>query len=117
MPASAQVVRPVLGRIRHRLANQRVRGEVEDGLDVAFGQHAGGLVTDRGADERRVVRYRVLVAGGQVVEHRHVMPGREQVHGDYAADIPGAAGNQEPHPVALPSASPVFPGRPRLRKR
>jgi hypothetical protein len=67
---------------------------VQHGLDVAFGQHAGGLVSDRAADERRAVRYRVLVPGGKVVEDRHIMPGSEQVRGDHAADVPGAAADQ-----------------------
>ena len=96
---AAQVVRPVLGRVRHRLADQRLGGEVQHRLD-AVGQHLGGAVAQRALDERGAGRHRVGVPGGQVVEHGDLVPGRDQLRGDDAADVSGTAGDEHSHEQA-----------------
>ncbi len=97
---AAQVGRPVLGRLRHRLADQRLRREVQDRLG-AVGQDLGGAVTHRALDERGPGRHRVGVPGGQVVEHRDLVSGRDELRGHHASDVPGAAGDEHFHEVAF----------------
>ena len=50
----------------------------------------------------------VRVAGGQVVEHGHLVPSVGEHGSDHAADVTGAAGDEQPHraSLGLTSASP-----------
>ena len=98
---AAQVVRPVLGRVRHRLADQRLGREVQHRLG-AVGEHLGGAVAQRALDERGAGRHGVGEPGGQVVEHRDVVPGRDQLPGHDAADVAGPAGDEHSHVIRPP---------------
>ena len=95
-----------------RLADQYWAGSATDSptsdfaakcrtASIAVGQHLGGAVAQRALDERGPGRHRVGVPGGQVVEHGDLMPGRDQLRGDDAADVPGAAGDEHSHKASL----------------
>jgi len=74
--------------------------ETGDKLTVSFqtvGQHLSGAVAQRALDEHGPGRHRVGVPGGQVVEHRDLMPGRHELRGDDAADVSGTAGDDDLH--------------------
>ena len=76
----------------HRLADQRLRREVQHRLH-AVGQHLGGRLTQRALDDVAPAAPR-RVAGGQVIEHGDLVAGRQERCGDDAPDIPGAAGDE-----------------------
>ena len=85
----------------------RLRGEVDDGIDVADELLDQCAVTDvalRKA-EVRALRHRVEVADvacvGQLVEHHHAVLGvvGERLAYELTADEPGAAGDEQSHAV------------------
>src|SRR6185437_4520542 len=65
------------------------------------GEYLGGAVAQRALDERDAGRHGVGEPGGQVVEHRDVVPGRDQLPGHDAADVTGPAGDEHSHVASL----------------
>ena len=90
------VVADVEERLAHRLADQRVRGEVQDTVKAEAPEQAVdsvpiGKIAD---DELGVVVDRLAVPLLEVVEDNDTVPARQQVDDDVAADIAGAAGHE-----------------------
>src|SRR5699024_6166074 len=81
-----------------RFAHQRHRGEVQDGVEGPVrGEHTGGVRADLPVHELGAGGDRLTVTGGQIVEHHDLVAEVEQPGGDHAADIAGAAGDQDSH--------------------
>ena len=76
---------------------------MDNGVDPMRGDQRGHarLVSDIADDERRARRHRPVEAGGQIIEHHGLLSGLEEGVNHVAADVPGAAGNQDRH-VANP---------------
>ena len=94
----AQVVLPVQGGLGHGLADQRLGREVQHRVH-AVGQQRRG-VPDAAADKGCAGRHRVLVPGGQVVQHRDLVALGHQQRANDTADVPGTAGDQQLHPAS-----------------
>ena len=73
------------------------------------GQDRLRIVPDRPPDEFRRGGHGVRVAGGQVVEHDHLVPGPGQEGSDHAADVAGASGDEQPHRASW-DLMPASPG-------
>jgi hypothetical protein len=59
------------------------------------GNHS--IVAGVADDERNVARYRPFESGGQVVKHDHALAAFDEGVDHVAADITGAAGDQDGH--------------------
>ena len=59
------------------------------------------LIADVADDERHARRHRPVEAGGEVVEHDHALAGVDQRVDHVAADVAGAAGDQDRHAGCL----------------
>ena len=72
---------------------------MDDGIDVVLGDDRADqfLVADIADKQQRVGRQRGTEAGRQVVQHDHWLAGVGQRVNHVAADIPGAAGDQNGH--------------------
>jgi hypothetical protein len=91
----AGVVAVVLERILAGLRHDGVRGEVHDRVDVVLREDARHEVAITGvADDELAVRHRLAKAGGQVVERHDALAGRAELAHDVAADVAGAAGDE-----------------------
>jgi hypothetical protein len=76
---------------------------MDNGVDPMRGDeraHAR-LVPSIAYDERRARRHRPVEAGGQIIEHHGLLSGLEEGVNHVAADVAGAAGDQDGH-VASP---------------
>jgi hypothetical protein len=69
---------------------------VQHRLGPDVGQH-GRRVVQRGLHERGPVGDGVGVAGGEVVEHGDGVAVLDEGGGDHAADVAGAAGDENAH--------------------
>ena len=93
--AAHHVVVPVDLRRCDRLSHQRLRREVEDGLD-AVGENVLGLGDGR-VHERGTVRDGIGVPCVEVVQHDDLVPRLEQLGRHDRPDVPGTAGDQKLH--------------------
>ncbi len=93
------VVEVVAERIGDRFRHHDRAGEMDDGVDAMASTAAGDqrLVADVALDETRPVRHRPAEPGRQIVEHHDLLAGVEQLEHHVAADIAGAAGDQNAH--------------------
>jgi hypothetical protein len=75
----AEVVAEILAGQRHRFLDAEERGEVHDGVEFLRAQHAieRGAVAEVAGFEV-AAQHRVAIAGGEIVEHSHVVPAGEQ---------------------------------------
>ncbi len=78
------------------------RGEVDDGVGTGEGGIEGFVVEDRAFDEAQVVGVDEsvdvgAVAGGEVVDHRHLAPVRQQCPAQVAPDEPRSACDHDSH--------------------
>ena len=91
----AGVVAIVFERVADRFRDHGVGGEVHDGVDAVVGQHPGhqGLVP-RIAHHQFGALHRLPEAGGEVVQHHHLLACVHQLPHDVAADVAGAAADQ-----------------------
>ena len=99
------VVAVVLCRVAHQFLDRDVRGEMEHGGESALLEQAGKARTvGEVADDQFGIEHRPRMAGGQVVVRHHRIRGRAQQTHHVAADVPGAARDQDRpargHPVA-----------------
>ena len=96
---SIDVVTKIFGRIHHRLAHQRVGGEVHHGVGSGLAQSGGDLLglLQVPENERHAGIDRFAVSLGEIVEYRHFMAEIEHLLYADAADIAGAAGNKNLH--------------------
>jgi hypothetical protein len=76
---------------------------MNDGVDGFIAQKPADklLIAAFADDERHVRGDRPVVAGGQIVEHDHALAGLEKLEHHMAADIAGAAGDQDCHGFGL----------------
>jgi hypothetical protein len=72
---------------------------VEHPVEAGLRREHLGRVVDRRPHERGLRRYRHRVARAQVVEHDHFVAGVEEHPADDAADVSGAAGDEQFHVV------------------
>ncbi len=91
----AGVVTVVLEGLGDRLRHDRMRGEVQNGVDAVLEQQPRDerpvpSVTD---DQRRVLDC-AAEAGGQIVEYHDGVAARPKLPGDVAADVAGAPGHE-----------------------
>ncbi len=95
--------------LAHRLAHLGERGHVHDGLAVVRAQRLreARTVAHVALLERRVRGHRCAVAAEQVVVHGHVVAAPQQPAHDHAADVPGSAGDHDPHLVRSFSGEPA----------
>jgi hypothetical protein len=107
--AALDVVGVVGQGLGHRLAHGLEAGEVDDGADLVRLQGVGeqGGVAHVAFDQRQglagegvqALRH-VGLAVAEVVEQHDVVPGLGQRHGRVAADVAGAAGEEDVHGVS-----------------
>jgi len=91
----------------HRLAHLGQRCHVDDGVAVGVlerGAHQH-RVADVPFDERRPGRDGRAVTPRQVVVDGHRVAARQKARGDHAADVAGAAGDQDVHEAMLTGRS------------
>src|SRR5262249_17866639 len=90
----------VLERIADRLGNDRVSGEMHDGVDAMLGEELrdDGTIA-RVADDEPAVQDGRAKSRIQVVEDDDVFVAFAQLSDDVAADISRAAGHQNGHRV------------------
>ncbi len=95
------VVAVVAERIGDRLGHHDRAGEVNDRVDAVFLDQRGdqGLIADVADLELGARRHRPREPGGQIVEHHHGLAGVDERVDHVAADVAGAAGNQDRHAV------------------
>ena len=92
----AGVVAVILERIAHRFRYDGIGGEVHDGIDLVLSQHAvHQLAVADVADDQRRIAHRLAKAGVEIVEHHHALAARLQLQQHMAADVAGAAGDQD----------------------
>src|SRR6516164_4682421 len=96
-----RVVAVVAKRIADRVGHDDRGGEMDDGVDLVFCNQRRYLrlvpaVTD---DEHGPPRHRPIETGGEIVEHHHPLAGIDERMNHVAADITGAAGDQDRHAV------------------
>ena len=103
---------PVELRLADGLAHERERREVQDALDVPAREDRTQSITvaDVGLDEGSALRNGRAMAPAEVVDDDHVVAILNQLLGDDAADVAGAAGDHELHeagqsrrPLGVPS--------------
>ncbi len=96
----AGVVPVVLQRVGNRLGHDRMRGKVQHGLHLVLAQHFEHLVAvPHVAYHQRCIQHCLPEAGAQIVEHYHRLTASTQLQDDVAADVAGAAGNQDRGPI------------------
>jgi hypothetical protein len=94
-----RVVAVVAERIANRVWHDDRGCEMDYGVDPMRGNeraHAR-LVSGIADDERRARRHRTVEAGGQIIEHHGLLSGLEEGVNHVAADVAGAAGDQDRH--------------------
>ena len=93
------VVAVIAERIAHRIRHHDRGGEMDDRLDVMLADELRHqrLVAGLADDERHAFGDRPAMAGGQIVEHDDAFAGIGQFQHHLAADIAGAAGDQNRH--------------------
>ena len=93
---TAQVVHKVLGRVLHRLADERKGGEVHHRVEAALpAQRDDPVAVGKVSfDELRAGIDRVAVAGYERVEDRDLVAHVEKILHTGAADVSGSAGYQ-----------------------
>jgi hypothetical protein len=96
------VVAPVLRRVRHRLADVRVRREVEHGIEPPAAEDAVQRRPVRQVSDDQLAGNRVGVAVHQIVEDGHLVPGVQQRSHGVAAHIPSPARHQQSHSASRP---------------
>ena len=100
----------------HRLAGGDQGGEVQHAVEARVGgEHPGGLV-HRQLDVGGVGGEGLPVTGAQVVQHGHLVAVVEQHPGHHAADVAGAAGDEQFH-VGPPAWAASRGGRPVITLR
>ena len=106
-PRLDRVVEVVAERIGNRFRHDDRPGEMNDRLDAVLLDQMGdqGLVAAIAVDQLRLRRDRPAEAGRQVVEDDHVLAGIDQMPDHVAADIAGAAGDQDAHAGTVPHAA------------
>ena len=89
------IVAVIARRIAHRFANVEKRGEVHDREDVVAAQRAphGRHIRDVALDQLAILDG-LAVTGDEVVEDDDAMTGLMQRLGGMAADVAGAAGDE-----------------------
>lgn len=93
----AGVVAVVLERVGDRLRHDGVGGEVHHRVDVVGLQGLGHQVpVGHVALHEGAMQHRLPKAGGEVVQHHHPLAGLRQHERHVAANITGAAGDQDP---------------------
>ena len=109
--AQHRVVEQVAERFAHAGADLDQGGEVEYRVPWPVGQHGvdRDLVGQLGHHQRHAIGHRRAMPGRKVVEHDDVLAARGQQRNEVAADIAGAAGDQEPscHLCLLPEVAAV----------
>ncbi len=93
------VVQIIAERIADRVGHDDLRGEMDDRIDAVLGEKLGHevLVAEIADDQRHVVRHGGTEAGRQVVEHDHLLAGCDEFENGVAADITGAARDEDGH--------------------
>ena len=75
-----------------------MRGEVHDRVDAVLAQQAADQLAIAGvADHQLAVHDRRAEAGDEIVEHDDLFVALAELANDMAADIPGAAGDENGH--------------------
>ncbi len=100
--AAGDVDAVVEAGIGHRLADERARRAVEDGIDAVEGGCQARRVGDVADDQPRAPRHRGTVAARKVVEDGDLVAGLHEALDAGRADVPGTAHDQE-----LQSAAPI----------
>src|SRR5262249_24076976 len=97
-----RVVAVVAERIADRVWHDDRGGEMDNGVDPMRGDERAyaRLVSGIAGDERRARRHRPVEARGQIIEHHDLVSGLEEGVNHVAADVAGAAGNQDRHVVS-----------------
>ena len=93
------IVAVIAERIADRIRHHDRSGKMDDGVDPMLGDQRRHtrLVSGFPDHERRALRHRPIEAGGEIVEHHHALAGIDQRVNHVAADIAGAAGDQDRH--------------------
>ena len=93
------VVAVVAERIATEFRHHDRGGEMDDGVDPMLRDQRRDqrLVAGLADDKRHVLRHRPVEAGRQIVEHHHALAGIDERVDHVAADIAGAAGDQDRH--------------------
>ena len=93
---AGHVIAVILQGVGNALTHQGVGGEVDDAVDIVLAEH---LVQERGVPQVAHIELPgalngLPVAGAQVVHHHNVVALFRQQSHHVAADIAGAAGNE-----------------------
>ena len=89
------VVAIVFERVCDRLGHDRVGGEMHDGVHRVLLQQAADQLAIAGiADDQVAMDDRIGKTGAEVIEHHHVVTGFAELADHMAADITGAAGDE-----------------------
>ena len=92
----AGVVAVVFEGIADGFGDDGMRGEVQHGVDAVFTQQAADeLAVADLADDQRGIERRLAEARGQVVEHDDPLAAFAQLQDHVAADVAGAAGDED----------------------
>ena len=94
-------------RIGDRIRHDDAGGEMDDGVDLVLAQDAldERAVADIAFDERHVGGHGPAEAGRQVVDHDRLFAVVEKFEDHMAADITGAARDQNAHEIRLLSGT------------
>src|SRR5579862_7366955 len=105
MDTAGDVVPEVFGRVCHRFADESVCGEMHDGirLHIADGAGNGRGIGEIANDQSRPGIDRLAVALGQIIEYGDLVIEIEQLLDTNAANVSGAAGNEDIHYVEGPT--------------
>ena len=91
-------VRPVVALgVADRLRHERERREVQHAVEPVGQRAWTASRSSRSATTSGACRDRLAVPPLEVVEHDHLVAGREQLAGDDRADVAGAAGDEQLH--------------------
>ena len=93
------VVQIIAERIGERIRHDDFGGEMDDRLDVVLGEKLGHeiLVAEIADDQRHLIRHGGPEAGRQIVEDDDLLARRDEFEHRMAADIAGAARDEDGH--------------------
>ena len=96
---AVDVVVEILQRLLHALADERIRREMDDGLDVVFGKNLveHGRIADVALIEFRFRVQSAAMACLEVVDDDDVLALRHELMHSMRTDVTGAATNENRH--------------------